>query len=259
MTPQHAAGRNGQSGPVPRSRAAETKVAPSARRARRAPGEISALILAAARESFAEKGYARSTTRDIAARADVAETLLFRNFGSKANLFGEAVLLPMAAFFREWVALIQPSTDPDTEQIQRGFIDDFHRNAVENRGLLMTLFATAVFEPAVLEGRGAVEEIQQAIDELADAATGRLRRLGVDVSGMNVALGARAVIGMILAMALFQDWLLPRGSRRPSRDDIVDELTRLVLYGSFNLRPQWPAVPAPVRPARRASPRRSRS
>ncbi len=44
----------------------------------------------AAVELFAERGYDRTTVRDIAARAGVNQALLFRYFGSKEALFVEA-------------------------------------------------------------------------------------------------------------------------------------------------------------------------
>ncbi len=40
-------------------------------------------ILQAAAELFAEKGYARATTRSIAEAAKVNEVTIFRHFGSK--------------------------------------------------------------------------------------------------------------------------------------------------------------------------------
>lgn len=44
-------------------------------------------ILKAAAGVFAEKGYARATTRALAASAGVNEVTLFRHFGNKQNLF----------------------------------------------------------------------------------------------------------------------------------------------------------------------------
>lgn len=44
-------------------------------------------ILQAAAMVFAEKGYARATTRSLAAAAGVNEVTLFRHFGNKQNLF----------------------------------------------------------------------------------------------------------------------------------------------------------------------------
>jgi TetR/AcrR family transcriptional regulator, mexJK operon transcriptional repressor len=48
-------------------------------------------ILMAAGEAFRAQGYARSTTRGIAAAAGVTEVTLFRHFASKENLFQAVV------------------------------------------------------------------------------------------------------------------------------------------------------------------------
>ncbi|QIS04685.1 TetR family transcriptional regulator [Nocardia brasiliensis] len=50
-----------------------------------------AAILNAAQELFAERGYERATVRDIAARAEVNQALLFRYFGNKDELFRAAL------------------------------------------------------------------------------------------------------------------------------------------------------------------------
>jgi AcrR family transcriptional regulator len=51
------------------------------------PGTTRQRILHAAARVFAEQGYARATTRALAAAADVNEVTLFRHFGSKQKLF----------------------------------------------------------------------------------------------------------------------------------------------------------------------------
>lgn len=59
-----------------------------------------AALLAAARELFADRGYAGTTVRGVADRAGVNQALLFRYFGNKEALFTEAVteqaLAPLA-------------------------------------------------------------------------------------------------------------------------------------------------------------------
>ena len=69
-----------------------TNVAEKSTRRRR--GEPRRLLLEAARELFARQDYRSTTTREIADRAGVLEHLLFRNFGSKAALFREAMVVP---------------------------------------------------------------------------------------------------------------------------------------------------------------------
>ena len=202
-----------------------SNVADEPRRARRATGEVRELILEAARASFEERGYARSTTRDIADRAGVAEVLIFRKFGSKANLFAEAALLPVVELVEAWVGVVQPSTDADVVAQQHEFTEYVYKVASDNRGLLLSFFA---------------QLFQRAIDDLVAVCEQRLERRGVDLTDVDVGIAGRASIGMILAMALLGDWLLPSGRRRPRTDDVLDELTRLVLYGAFNQKPPLP-------------------
>jgi AcrR family transcriptional regulator len=54
---------------------------------RRAPAEKRELLLAAARDLFAQQGFDQTSTAQIARRAGVSEGILFHHFGSKKNLF----------------------------------------------------------------------------------------------------------------------------------------------------------------------------
>lgn len=65
------------------------------RRTGRRPGDpgTKARILAAARDSFAEHGYDRTTIRGVAARAGVDAALVHYFFGAKDELFGAAMEL----------------------------------------------------------------------------------------------------------------------------------------------------------------------
>ncbi len=63
-------------------------------------------ILEAAADIFASEGYARATTRQIAAESGLTEMTLFRYFGSKQNLF--------AAVLEQYA--IRPSSDTLTDK-----------------------------------------------------------------------------------------------------------------------------------------------
>lgn len=58
---------------------------------RRNPETTKARILAAAQKAFAERGYAQTGLRDIAALADVSSALPVTYFGTKAGLFAAAL------------------------------------------------------------------------------------------------------------------------------------------------------------------------
>ena len=57
------------------------------------------LLLAAATELFAERGYDRTTVRELGERAGVDPALIARHFGSKAGLY-------LAALAGAWTALV---------------------------------------------------------------------------------------------------------------------------------------------------------
>jgi len=66
----------------------ETAAAPRKRNA----AQTRERILTAAFDAFARHGYGNTGIREIAERAEVASSLILRYFGSKANLFHDAIL-----------------------------------------------------------------------------------------------------------------------------------------------------------------------
>jgi AcrR family transcriptional regulator len=210
---------------------------------RRAPGEGRRLLLQAARELFEESGYARTTTRMIAERAGVAEALLFRNFGSKAALFSDVTLGPFTEFIGDWKSkrandwqVVSP------EQLASELIGSFYDLFRNNRGLMITYIATSVFDREVV-GLEEAPLFIEAIDTLARWAEKDFIEARA-LEPVNVLVNNRAFVGMIMSMALFEDWLIPADhGPRPSRDEIIAELSQLILYGVTRPRHPVPDVP----------------
>ena len=71
---------------------------------------------------FARQDYRSTTTKEISEAAGVAEHLLFRNFGSKAALFNEAVVVPFLqiidGFSARWELLV--ARNESAEAVNRG-------------------------------------------------------------------------------------------------------------------------------------------
>jgi AcrR family transcriptional regulator len=200
------------------------------KRRRRPPGEGRVLLLEAAKEVFSEQGYTRASTRAIAERAGIAEPLLFRNFGSKAALFSEVTLGPFKEFVDRWK---QVHRGPEETRSEREIAVDLLSSAYDlfsdHRGLIVSYIATSVFEPEVtrLETSPMFLEAIDALARWSETEFVEPRGLGP----MNVLLMNRAIIGMVMSMALFEDWLLHGDGPRPSRDEIIDEMAELVLHG----------------------------
>ena len=149
----------------------ETNAAASSGATRRTPDEVRRLLLESARALFAEKGYAGTSTREIAARAGVSETLLFRHFGVKAKLFERAVLDPINEFVHRYVEewKSRPIEDHTAEAVAYAYVEGFFRLLTEHRQLVLALIAAGAFEsmPELI----AASPLSQLMDELELVAT----------------------------------------------------------------------------------------
>jgi len=195
---------------------------------RRARGEPRRLLLDAARDLFARQDYRSTTTREIAEVAGVAEHLLFRNFGSKAALFREALVVPFTsfvdAFSETWSAVVPESTDEN--ELAGQFVGRLYDLFVEHRGLVVTLWASDALSPDELAEAG-IAEVERAF-----AVLGRISAEGMAIRGLRSSrpdLAAHSTVAMVAGMAVFGSSFF--GTQRPSRAAIVDELTQAVLHG----------------------------
>jgi AcrR family transcriptional regulator len=195
---------------------------------RRPRGEPRRLLLDAARELFAHQDYRSTTTREIAEKAGVAEHLLFRNFGSKAALFREALVVPFTSFvddFSEtWTSVVPEETDE--EELAARFVGQLYDLFVEHRGLVMTLWASDGLSEEELADAG-VADIKRAL-----AVLGRISAEGMAIRGMRSSrpdLAAHSTVAMVAGMAAFRSTFF--GAKRPPRNAIVEELTQAILHG----------------------------
>ena len=148
---------------------------------RRARGEPRRLLLDAARTLFARQDYRSTTTREIAEAAGVTEYLLFRNFGSKAGLFREALVLPFTSFVdgfgQTWHSVVPEETDE--EELSRHFVGQLYDVFVENRGLLLTLLASDGLSDDEIDDAG-IADIRRALTVL-----GQISAEGMNMRGMR--------------------------------------------------------------------------
>ena len=195
---------------------------------RRAPDEVRRLLLESARSLFAAKGYAGASTRDIALRAGVSEALLFRHFGTKAKLFERAILDPINEFthdfVEEWKA--RSGADHTPEEISYAYVDGFYRLLSENRELVLALVTAQAYES--IKELNEASPLSRLMDELEQVAGREAELRGYQ---FDVHISTRLVAGMVMSMALLDEWLFPTGKRRPSRQRIVNEMVAFMIHG----------------------------
>ncbi len=203
---------------------------------RRSSDDVRRLLLDAAARSFARKGFDGTTTADIAADARVAESVLFRHFGSKAALFTAAAVEPFreaVGGFREyWEG--EGRTFDDNEPVMHTYVAELYDRLHANRdAVLAMLFAAR--DPAVdgagRRSRGEFAALLAELDALGDSWA---QRRGLDIP--RLWLRTRISVAMVLALALFDDWFLPDGDPHGPVDRamIIDELAGVASRGAIS-------------------------
>jgi AcrR family transcriptional regulator len=193
-------------------------------RSRRSGDEVRARMLTAARELFAERGYAGATTKQISDRADVGEVLLFRHFGSKSGLFDEAVLAPFEFFVDQWVtswARHVPDGDSMFE-LGRRYIELLYGFFDDNRELVLALLSAQAHHPT------AASRLQALFAQLA--ATVREGTEEYGLPARDPVATVRLTFGLVLSTVEHAELFFAE-RERPSREELIDQLTHFTLYG----------------------------
>jgi AcrR family transcriptional regulator len=195
----------------------------TARRPRRPAAERRRQILAAARVLFAERGFHATTTRDLAAAADINDALIYRYFPDK-----QAIL---AALIDEAIAVFQELPKPPDQaplpldHLLELFGAAFVHTAQANLDLVTILIA----ERHALAG-------DTRFVEFVDAAASRLGRL-IDTAASSQGQGqgyltARAYFGALIAFVLLQDQLGLASIRPVDTAEYIRHLAQLTARGT---------------------------
>lgn len=147
------------------------------------------LLLAAAHEEFAERGYQATTVGSITTRANTAHGTFYLYFRNKEDAFAkvvEGVVLEM--YDHTWsVEHLHGSQREVLERTLRGYLEVFVRHAGIWRCLLEGAFTTPSIEAAWRELRGGfISRTARSLGQLRDA--GLVRDIDVEVTAN--ALGA---------------------------------------------------------------------
>lgn len=210
-------------------------VARPSRRRRRSQTEVVQRIVDAARAVFTELGYSAATTRDIARRADVSETLLFRHFGSKASLFDQVVFTPFDQLANQFLSAHEAAGTTATPSADRDFLRAFLGFLDRHRILLTTLAVKGLAETD--DERASVRlAAMRSHYSRAAALLGIGQRAGGQPPELDPDLGVRLGFGMILAASLFSEWLFPEGP--PPEARLIDGIDHMLTSALV------PALPA---------------
>ena len=202
----------------------------SRRRApRRSTEEVREVILETATKLFAERGYAQTSMRDIAAEASMSLSVLYRQFENKDDLFSATLLAPFLKSFEEFAAawssqLENPWGD---EQLIGEFVRDLYLNLSENRQLLVTLLAA---------GESADSNLLQQTEASLTASLTDLQVMAAHEADRRhwfkreqVAVSNSLMLALVTGLVLIRPLL----TQTPVEDDeaMIKAATRLAMYG----------------------------
>ncbi|MFC1412196.1 TetR/AcrR family transcriptional regulator [Streptacidiphilus sp. N1-12] len=150
---------------------------PTARKGRPRSADADRAILAATRAALAELGWGGLTMGDVATRAGVAKTTLYRRWPSKNELVVDAV----AVLFDELAMADLGSLRADIEAVVRQFAGLLAQP--ESQAALLALFAEASRDPALrLRVRESIIDPQKELVRLGRAAAQARGELAADTS-----------------------------------------------------------------------------
>lgn len=221
------------------------------KRKRRSTEEILSRIVDAAVAEFSDKGYATTTTAAIARRAGVVEAQIFNHFGSKANLFREAIYRSLDDQFQAFLAS-HPRHDDDSVDAyaeKRAFIADLASFVRSHAGLFKSLIVNESSAYGKDENGPGLLVLQDYFNRMSELSSVR-RNPHPKISPPLI---ARISFASIVACVLFDDWLFPRGVA--SRQEIQEGICDFVMDGLCI----EPGSATRSQPPRQAKPRRRAS
>jgi AcrR family transcriptional regulator len=185
-------------------------------------------LLAAARAVFAEKGYERGGIREIAARAEVTDVMIYKHFGSKSALFEAATIEPFSSYvtgyIEEWTTRGPARRTPLEEAYDflRGLYDVLHGE----REILTAMISVRQFDPGFAAGSGRVEEaFDDALARYEQLIATETAKQGYPE--FDAHMWARLIFGSVLSMAVHGDML--NNGEFPSPERAITELAELTV------------------------------
>lgn len=199
-------------------------------------GEAKKAILSTARAEFGTKGFAGTTMRDIAQRAEVSEALLYRYFPAKDTLFERAVIEPyhrfVESYLDNWAAIASADRLLSNEEMVSRFVTTLYDFILENRDLVFALVAADRFgerDMVHVDGAEGTGSLGEEVRRLAEF-TGREahdRGLG----GVDLEMAVSCTVAMVFSMALLDNLLFGKGAGRPGRERLVEQMCRYATAG----------------------------
>jgi AcrR family transcriptional regulator len=183
-------------------------------------------IIAAAMELFARKGFRGTTTRDLAAQADVNEAIIFRYFKTKEELYTAIIEHKAGERDSHREELERLAAIGDDEQflqaVGRTFLEKHETDTTFMRLLLFSALEghqlSEMFVSSMAARHPIAHYIQRRIEE------GAFRQV-------DTQLAARSLIGMFVGFIMWQEIFGLKKKQPRDREEVVRTFVSIFLSG----------------------------
>jgi AcrR family transcriptional regulator len=184
-------------------------------------------IIKAAIEVFARNGFRGTTTRDLAARAEVNEAIIFRHFNTKQELYRAILEQKLTQGRDARCEEIQQLADAGDDQ---KFFEFFGNQFLERHEADSTFMRLLMF--SALEGHELSEMFLASIAGRDPLASYIQRRIDDGVfRRMDPSLAARAILGMFVTYIQVQEIFGQKKVKTFERTEVVKTFVSIFLAG----------------------------
>ena len=184
-------------------------------------------IIKAAIEVFARNGFRGTTTRDLAAHAEVNEAIIFRHFNTKQELY--RAILEQKLSQGQDARCAEFEELAETRDDQR-FFEAFGRQFLERHEEDTTFMRLLMF--SALEGHELSEMFLSSIAGRDPLASYIQRRMDEGAfRQMDPILAARAILGMFVAYIQMQEIFGQKKLKTFERNEVVRTFVSIFLAG----------------------------
>jgi AcrR family transcriptional regulator len=194
---------------------------------RRSSEAVRGAILDAATEEFTTSGYAQTSMRAVAGRAQVSLSVLYRHFAGKEDLFAAAVTRPFSTFLEQFASAWSELEEPVEEaRLVEEFVRDLQESLAPQRNALLQLVAVNGGPDADLAA-GLRSSLNTVVIEV-----GHIARLEATRRGRDPQLSIQRiwlVISLVIGELLMRPWR-PEGLQVQG-DDPAQAILHLLAHG----------------------------
>jgi AcrR family transcriptional regulator len=205
-------------------------------RTRRSGDEVRHALLTTAASAFARGGYAGTGMRDVARAAGTSETAIYLHFGSKAELFRQAVLDPFIGVLEDYTEAFRETISErplDPEKFMLQWVEQLYDHLHAGRASVLALISASGEPDAQPAFQQAVAGLNQMFTDIFGLTTQAWESVGQGFDLDLAPVWLRLMAGMIISITALEPLLLSKNLEHTSREKLIKTSSDFMLYGVF--------------------------